>query len=119
MALHNEFGRKAELLAVEFLIKKGYDILGKNYKYNKAEIDIIAQKSNTLIVVEVKARSSDYFGNPQDFVSAKKIKLLRLVTNEYMEEKELNLEVRFDIIAVLFKNKKYLITHIKDAFLHF
>jgi putative endonuclease len=61
MAAHNELGKKGEQLAIDFLIKNEYKILEKNYRYLKAEVDIIAQKENTLVVVEVKTRSTDYF----------------------------------------------------------
>ena len=66
MAEHNELGKKGEKLAIDFLIKNKFKILEKNYRYLKAEVDIIAQKKDVLAVVEVKTRSTDYFGNPQD-----------------------------------------------------
>jgi len=119
MAEHNELGKKGEKLAVAFLIKKDYKILEKNYYYLKAEVDIIAQKGNILAVVEVKTRSSDYFGNPQDFVSPKKIKLLLSAIHYYVIEKDIDVEVRFDIIAIIYKNDTTKIEHLEDAFLHF
>ncbi|ARV15852.1 YraN family protein [Polaribacter sp. SA4-12] len=118
MAEHNELGKKGEELAIKFLIDKGYKILEKNYRYLKAEVDIIAQKENTLAVVEVKTRSSDYFGNPQDFVNPKKIKLLLSAIDYYVNEKDLDVEVRFDIIAIIHQ-KTIKIEHLEDAFLHF
>jgi putative endonuclease len=72
-----------------------------------------------LAVVEVKTRSSDYFGNPQDFVNQKKIKLLVEAINEYVISKNLDVEVRFDIIAILKNKDKFDIQHLKDAFLYF
>ena len=119
MAQHNELGKKGEQLAIDFLIEKGYKILDKNWRYLKAEVDIIAQKETVLAVVEVKTRSSDSFGNPQDFVNPKKIKLLVSAMNEYVIRKDLDVEVRFDIIAILKKNNQFKIEHLKDAFLHF
>jgi putative endonuclease len=74
MAKHNELGALGEALAVEFLQKNKYKIVERNWRFKKAEIDIIAQKNNVLAIVEVKTRSSNYFGNPQDFVNQKKIK---------------------------------------------
>ena len=73
MAEHNDLGKFGEELAVEFLEKNGYTILETNWFFNKAEIDIIAQKENILAVVEVKTRSSLDFGLPQEFVKPKKI----------------------------------------------
>jgi len=118
MAEHNELGKKGEELAIKFLIDKGYKILEKNYRYLKAEVDIIAQKEKILAVVEVKTRSSDYFGNPQDFVNPKKIKLLLSAIDYYVNEKDLDVEVRFDIIAIIHQ-KIIKIEHLEDAFLHF
>jgi putative endonuclease len=119
MAQHNELGNKGEQIAIDYLIKKGYTILDKNWRYLKAEVDIIAQIENTLAVVEVKTRSSDYFGSPQDFVNPKKIQLLVTAINEYVISKDLDLEVRFDIIAILKMDTKEKIEHLKDAFLYF
>ncbi|MDC0177781.1 YraN family protein [Polaribacter sp.] len=119
MAEHNELGKKGEELAIAFLIENDYKILEKNYRYLKAEVDIIAQKGTVLAVVEVKTRSTDYFGDPQDFVNPKKIKLLLSAIDYYVIKKELEVEVRFDIIAIIHKNKTTKIEHIEDAFLHF
>lgn len=119
MAQHNELGKQGELIAVDFLIKKGYTIRDKNWRYLKSEVDIIAQKENTIVAVEVKTRTSDYFGDPQDFITKKKVKLLVLAMNEYVISKELDAEVRFDIIAILQNKKAFKIEHLEDAFLHF
>ena len=119
MAEHNELGKLGEELAVEFLRKNGYEILETNWTFQKAEIDIIAQKENILAVVEVKTRSSLEFGLPQDFVKPKKIQLLVKAINEYVVSKDLDIEVRFDIIAVHKEDKSYAIEHLKDSFYHF
>ncbi len=119
MAQHNELGKKGEELALNFLIKNGYTIRDTNWRFQKAEVDIIAEKNGILAVIEVKTRSSSYFGNPQDFVSPKKIKLLVKAIDEYISSKNLDVEVRFDIIAIVRKNDEFLIEHIEDAFLHF
>ena len=118
MAEHNKLGIKGEKLAIDFLLKNGYKILEKNYRYLKAEVDIIAQKDNVLAAVEVKTRSTDYFGSPQDFVNPKKIKLLLSAIDYYVNEKDLDVEVRFDVIAIIHQ-KTIKITHLEDAFLHF
>jgi len=119
MATHNDLGNKGEQLAFEFLLDKGYTILEKNYRFQKAEIDIIAQKDDVLAVIEVKTRTSDYFGNPQDFVTKKKIELLLKAINHYIIEKDLDLEIRFDIIAILLKGKNVSIEHLEAAFYYF
>jgi len=119
MAQHNELGKEGEKIAVDFLIKKGYKILETNYRYLKAEIDIIAQKGQILAAIEVKTRSSDYFQDPQDAVNAKKIKLMVSAMDYYVVQKDVDLEVRFDIVAILHQKNNIEITHLKDAFLYF
>ena len=119
MAAHNELGKKGEQLAIDFLVDKGYTILEKNYRYLKAEVDIIAQKGDVLVAVEVKTRSSNYFEEPQDAVKPKKIKLLVSAIDYYVIEKDLDVEVRFDIIAIIHQKKETKIEHLEDAFLYF
>lgn len=117
MAQHNDFGKKAEDLAADFLLKNGYKILARNFRYQKAEIDIIAAKDNLIIICEVKARSTDVFNLPQESVNKKKIKLLVSAANYYLQEFNVLNEVRFDIISVLPDEKQNLtIEHIQDAF---
>ncbi len=119
MAAHNELGKKGEQIACDFLIKKGYQILEKNYRYLKAEVDIITQKENILAVIEVKTRSTAYFGDPQDAVNPKKIKQLLAAIDFYVLEKGLVVEVRFDIIAIVHHHTKTKIEHLEAAFLYF
>ncbi|MFN3967279.1 YraN family protein [Flavobacterium sp.] len=119
MAEHNELGKFGEELAVEFLQQNGYAILETNWTFQKAEIDIIAQKENTLAVVEVKTRSSIEFGLPQDFVKPKKIQLLVKAVNEYVISNDLDVEIRFDIVAIYKQENNYKVEHIEDAFYHF
>ena len=119
MAEHNELGKFGEELAVELLQKEGYIILETNWTFQKAEIDIIAQKENTLVIIEVKTRSSSEFGLPQDFVKPKKIQLLVKAVNEYVTSNDLEVDIRFDIIAISKVNNDYKLEHLKDAFYHF
>ena len=118
MAGHNELGINGEDLAVAFLQKKNYQILKRNYRFQKAEVDIIAQKENTIVAIEVKTRSSSEFGDPQDFVKPKQIQSLVKAMNHYVESQNLDVEVRFDIIAILKKDSETRIEHIEDAFLY-
>ena len=120
MADHNDFGKIAEDLAVDFLVKAKYRILARNFRYLKAEVDIIAEYKNQIIIVEVKARHTDAFLEPQEAVNKKKIKLLISAANHYIEENNIDKEVRFDIISILPNKQKTLeITHITDAFQSF
>ena len=119
MADHNDLGKLGEELAVEFLQKNGYEILETNWTFQKAEVDIIAKKENILAIIEVKTRSSLDFGLPQDFVKPKKIQLLVKAVNEYVLSKDLDIEVRFDIIAIHKEGQSFAIEHLIDAFYHF
>lgn len=119
MASHNELGKLGEELAIDYLKKDGYSILNTNWTFQKAEIDIIAQKENILAIVEVKTRSSLEFGLPQDFVTPKKIQLLVKAVDAYVSERDLDLDVRFDIIAINKEGKSFAIEHLIDAFYHF
>lgn len=117
MAQHNELGKKGEQLAVDFLIKKGYKIVEQNFRYQKAEVDIIARKENTLCAVEVKTRSTPEFGNPQDFVKPKQIQRLVSAMDYYVTKNDLEVEVRFDIVAIIKNKLGTTLEHLEDAFL--
>ena len=119
MADHNDLGKKGEQLAVDFLQKKGYKILERNYRYQKAEIDIIARLNDTLCAVEVKTRSTPDFGNPQDFVKPKQIQQLVKAIDFYVIENDLDVEVRFDIVAIIKNKLGTKIEFFENAFLHF
>lgn len=120
MAEHNDFGNLAEDLAAEYLTQKNYKILVRNFRYQKAEIDIVTEFEDLIVVVEVKARSYDTLIEPQEAVTKKKIKSIVLCTDFFMRERNLDKEVRFDIITVLpDQSGKLQINHIEDAFQSF
>lgn len=119
MAQHNELGKQGEQFAVDYLLKNNYTILNRNWRYLKAEIDIIALQKNILAVIEVKTRTSDFFGEPQEFVSRKKIELLVNAVDQYVISRDLDVEVRFDIIALTKSKDTFKIKHIKNAFFDF
>jgi putative endonuclease len=119
MAHHNELGKIGEQLSADLLLAKGYEILARNFIYQKAEVDIIAKHDNMIICVEVKTRNSDFFGDPQEFVTPSKIKNLVKAMDAYVIENEISLETRFDIIAVLKNKKMEQVTHYENAFYHF
>ncbi len=119
MAEHNTLGNKGEQLAVDLLLKKQYEILERNYRFDKAEVDIIAKFGNTLAAIEVKTRSTIDFGNPQDFVKPKQIQRLVKAVDAYIIEHKLDVEVRFDIIAIVKEKNNFKIEHLENAFYHF
>ncbi|EDM37420.1 hypothetical protein PBAL39_09761 [Pedobacter sp. BAL39] len=117
MALHNELGRRGEQIAQEFLQHSGYRILKINWKYGRAEVDVIADHDGVIVFVEVKTRSSRDFGEPEEFVGRKKERQLEFASSAYLEMTGHQGEIRFDIIAIVFENKDlYKINHIEDAF---
>ena len=119
MAKHNELGKKGEQLAVDFLLKNNYDIVERNYRFDKAEVDIIAKKDNILAIIEVKTRSTADFGDPQDFVKPKQIQRLVKAVDEYVTVNDLDVEVRFEIIAIVKEGKGFKMEHLENAFYHF
>ena len=119
MPKRDNLGQYGEQLAVEYLLDKNYTILERNYRFNRAEIDIIARKGDILAVVEVKARSSIAFGNPHEFVKPKQIRNLVKAVNHFIESRDLEVETRFDIIAITKSDQQYAVEHIEDAFYHF
>ena len=116
MALHNELGKKGELAACEFLLLKGYEIIATNWRNEKAEADIIARKENLIILAEVKTRSTEYYGLPEEAVGKRKQKMMVKAAEAFLEEYKLNNEVRYDIIAIIINEKEHKIEHIEDAF---
>lgn len=119
MAHHNQLGKIGEQLAVDFLIEKGYMIKERNWRFKKAEVDIIAQIKDILVAIEVKTRSSDVFGDPQEFIKDKQKKMLVVAVDEYVISKDLDVEVRFDVIGIIKNDNQTIIEHLEDAFFHF
>ncbi len=115
MAEHYDLGIQGEDDAVAYLIKKGYRIKLRNYRFAKAEIDIIAENDDWVVMVEVKTRTNDSFGNPEDFVSRKKQKHLIRAANHYAEAFDITKDIRFDIISILLQ-PTYSLEHIEEAF---
>jgi len=116
MAEHNDTGKEGETIAVAYLRAKGYQIVELNKKFGHAEIDIIAKIGNEYVFVEVKTRTSDYFGFPEESINAKKITLMGKAAEKFCLEKEEDLEIRFDMISLILGNEKHDIFHIEDAF---
>lgn len=116
MASHNDLGILGEKLAVKFLENKGYKILETNWRHDKDEIDIIAMDANELVIVEVKTRSSENYGFPEDAVDSNKEHYLIRATEAFIEGNNLDVETRFDIISIIHNKNNTNIRHFKDAF---
>ena len=116
MAEHNDLGKKGEEIGAEYLVKKGYLILEKNWRQWRNEIDIIAMDGKYLVVVEVKTRQSNHFGEPETAVTREKQKALIRSANAYIRYKNLDCEIRFDILSIIITKETEQIHHIIDAF---
>ena len=117
MASHNDLGKTGERIAKEYLEAEGYEILDENWTFGKAEVDLIVYKDGLMVFVEVKTRSSQAFGAPEEFVQEAKQKQLEIASSEYIELMNHQNEVRFDIVAITFnKEHNYTLNHIEDAF---
>ena len=117
MATHNDLGRKGEAMAKAHLEATGYEVIDENWVFGKAEVDLIAYKNSVIIFTEVKTRTGNGFGEPEDFVDARKQRLLVEAADEYIYLMNHQGEVRFDIISILFdRNNNYTLKHIEDAF---
>lgn len=119
MSQSKELGKKGEELAVAFLEEKGYHIIARNWKYHKAEVDIIAEIDDLLVFVEVKTRSSTDFGKPHEFLKPPQIKRLTTAANAFCVQFNRKEEVRFDIVAIGIKKSVPEIEHIERAFYWF
>jgi len=113
-----KIGKIGESAAVEYLIKHGYLLLERNWRYHKAEIDIIIKRNNLLIFVEVKTRQSDRFGRPADSVSRAQQKMIISAAQRYMEKIGHDWAVQFDVIGVLVDTHGMVmrLNHFEDAF---
>lgn len=117
MAIQQVIGKRGEILAAEYLEHKGYQIVAINWRFKKAEVDIIAKAGAVLIFFEVKTRSYDYFGPPDAAINAKKEGLITSAAHAYLAEHQYEGEIRFDVISILLKeNAMAEIAHIEDAF---
>ncbi len=117
MADHNELGKRGEDAAVNYLRKEGYEIVERNWNYEKYEIDIIARDDEFIVFVEVKTRSSDQWGNPEEAVSKGKIRRIVEAADFYLREYDIDLPARFDVVAAIWNGTDFEIDHIDDAFL--
>lgn len=117
MAEHNELGNEGELRAQAFLREKGFQIRHTNWVFRKWELDIVAEKDDFLVVVEVKTRSTDTFEHPEEAITLKKIKNIVNAAHEYILQHDWQGETRFDVISVMPRGQSFVIEHIEDAFL--
>lgn len=117
MADHNDLGEIGEERARDFLIEKGYKIRETKWRTGSLEVDIIAEKDDTLVIVEVKTRSGAFADNPEQYIDNRKIRNIVNAAERYIMRYDWNGDTRFDVIAVVASGQKFEIDHIEDAFL--
>jgi len=116
MVSTREIGELAEGLAQQHLLKLGYKIKDTNWYYGHLELDIVAQDGDELVVVEVKSRNGIRYEHPSEAVTNGKIKRIVEAADGYIQEKDIELETRFDVITVIFFGQNHELEHFKDAF---
>lgn len=116
MALHNDFGTLGEDIAIAHLRAKGYVVMDRNWRSGHKEIDIVAQKDDTIVFVEVKARANAFYGNPEDAITRRKMHLLVLAADAYLRCNAIDMEVRFDVITITGSVSRPIIRHYEHAF---
>lgn len=119
MAEHNDLGAWGEDEAQKYLVDKGFQILERDWKFGKRDLDIIAMnEDNTVLVfVEVKTRRDDSRMEPEQAVDKKKIRNLAIAANAYVKANHVEQEIRFDIVSITGKISKIdRIEHIENAF---
>jgi len=110
-------GKIGEDIAIDFLKKKGYKIIERNYKCVFGEVDIVARDRGDIVFVEVKSRRSEYFGDPTDAVDFNKQKKISKIALNYLNEKRLdNHDARFDVIAIKLSPSGNTVELIENAF---
>src|SRR5690554_6350719 len=119
MADHNILGRKGEDKAVDYLEIKGYKIVERNWTFRGYEIDIIAEDSEFIIFTEVKTRSTNDWGNPEDAVDRQRMRRMINSASHYLKINRIDKPARFDIIAIVWNEGKPVLEHFEDAFMAF
>ncbi|MBN3036027.1 MAG: YraN family protein [Bacteroidales bacterium] len=114
--MRQKTGRMGEEAAARFLADKGYEILERNWRCRKDEIDIIARDGDWLVIVEVKTYAGAEWISPGEAVPKTKQRCLIRAANAYIERKDIHMEIRFDIISVVLAETGTQINHIPDAF---
>ena len=116
MARHNVLGHNGEDIAAKYLEQHGYAVVDRNWMCGHKDLDIVAVKDGTMVFVEVKTRSCNDWGNPEDFVTDRKIRRIVHSADAYIRYNCIDMDVRFDIISVIFDGEDYKIEHIEEAF---
>lgn len=116
MAHIHDLGQEGEDLAVRHLIGEGYTVLERNWKFGKEEIDIIAERGDEIIFVEVKTRKTNFYGMPEVFVGKAKQRIIIRAANAYILRHNIHKEARFDVVGVIINSRERSVNHLEGAF---
>lgn len=116
MAQHNELGKTGEEIAARYLSEKGFEIVARNWRYNKKELDLIAFDNDRFVVVEVKTRTTDGWEHPKEAITKNKIRFIVEATEAYIIQHDIKEEVRFDVVTLIPVGNDWQIEHIVEAF---
>ncbi len=117
MALQHQLGQKGEQLAVDYLLKKEFTILHRNWRFSRYEIDIIAEKLGKVHFVEVKLRSSIKYGQPEEKVRKSKFRKILKAADAFLHLHRQYRHVQFDILAVsMYPRGEHACFFIEDVF---
>jgi putative endonuclease len=110
-------GKIGEDLAAKFLEEKGYNIIERNYRFGHGELDIIAEKDNILIFIEVKTKKHGDFGDPINWIKRGKQLQMGRIARGYLYERNItDRDCRFDVVLVNWENGLWKIDHLENAF---
>lgn len=100
MAKHLETGRQGEELAAEWLLAQGFAIMHRNWKHSYFELDVVASKDNILHFIEVKTRTTDTYGHPEEGVTTKKMERLMNAGEEFLHQHPEWKRIQYDILSI-------------------
>lgn len=116
MSEHYELGKKGEEEAANFLTKKGFYIMHRNWRCGKLELDIVARDGDEIVFVEVKTRRNTYFGYPDEAIDDRKIRRIVSAAGAYVRYYSIKLPIRYDVVSVIGMEPPFEIEHVPDAF---
>ncbi|MDR0421377.1 MAG: YraN family protein [Prevotellaceae bacterium] len=116
MGITQETGKKGEIIAQNYLLRNGFEILHTNWRFGCKELDIVAVKDSYLHVIEVKTRTSQFWENPKDAVVRRKQKNIIDAADAYISKYDINMETQFDVISIVMDGTKHEIEYIPEAF---
>lgn len=112
-----KLGQRGEDTAVRYIEKKGYCLQARNYWTCYGELDIVCSCEQTLVFIEVKTRTSQVFGSPEEAVTPRKIDHIKKAALLYLQQEGQGYsDLRFDVITILIKQGRATINHIENAF---